>query len=296
LSYSELTASEKIDAVYIPLPTALHVDWVEKAARAGKHILLEKPLCLNAKALDRIWRACDAAKVVLLDGTMFMHHPRLDALSKEIQRLGPVQEVRASFHFQASDEFLQENIRTKKDLDGLGALGDLGWYTAKLALLAFGFERPTEAQAHAGAVTNGEGVLLRGGGTVVWSRGRVARMDYSFTCPPCQDATIVCESGTIRLDDFVLPRREDVAFLSVEENGTVVVPDDGPTEFSSEKRTVECRTDKPQEALMFEAFRRLCADPRGEEAMRWMQEARLTQEVLLALDGSGSENGRPVAM
>jgi len=56
--------------VYIPLPSALHLHWVQAAAAAGKHILLEKPVAINEQELDGIMEACRAAGVQLMDGTM----------------------------------------------------------------------------------------------------------------------------------------------------------------------------------------------------------------------------------
>ena len=129
----------------------------------------------------------------------------------------PKPQVRANFHFQGDEDFLNGNIRTKKDLDGLGALGDLGWYTCKLALWAFGFERPESVMAVPGleANRNPEGVMMRGGGTLLFAGGKSARMSYSFLHPCCQDATIVCQRGNIWLSDFVLPRYSNFVTIAV---------------------------------------------------------------------------------
>ena len=69
-SYDEVLADSRVDAVYIPLPAALHLPWVRKAAAAGKHILLEKPVAINEEDLDAILEACREAGVQLMDGTM----------------------------------------------------------------------------------------------------------------------------------------------------------------------------------------------------------------------------------
>lgn len=129
---------------------------------------------------------------------------RHNAIAAELPTLSL--QVRSNFHFQADASFLSDNIRTKKHLDGLGSLGDLGWYTTKIALWALGFERPKGVMADPGSVSNDEGVQLRGGGTILWGGGRAARMSYSFLNPTNQDVTIVCQNGNIHLTDFVLPR------------------------------------------------------------------------------------------
>ena len=70
MTYEELLASDDIDAVYVPLPTGLHLEWVKKAAAAGKHILMEKPLSLTKGGLNEMWSACSNAGVAVMDGTM----------------------------------------------------------------------------------------------------------------------------------------------------------------------------------------------------------------------------------
>ena len=68
--YAALLADKGIDAVYIPLPTKLHKEWVSKAAAAGKHILVEKPVGVNATEVQEMIVACNAANVAFMDGTM----------------------------------------------------------------------------------------------------------------------------------------------------------------------------------------------------------------------------------
>jgi predicted dehydrogenase len=75
-SYESLLGDPDVEAVYLPLPTSLHVPWATAAAERGKHLLLEKPTALCAADLDAILGACDAAGVQFMDSTMWMHHPR----------------------------------------------------------------------------------------------------------------------------------------------------------------------------------------------------------------------------
>lgn len=69
-SYEAVLADPRVDAVYIPLPSALHLPWVRAAAVAGKHVLLEKPVAVDEEELQAILEACHAAGVQLMDGTM----------------------------------------------------------------------------------------------------------------------------------------------------------------------------------------------------------------------------------
>lgn len=81
-SYEEVLEDPAVDAVYVPLPTSLHKRWAVLAAQKKKHILLEKPVGLNVAEFDAIVEACESNGVQIMDGTMWMHHPRT-AIMKE---------------------------------------------------------------------------------------------------------------------------------------------------------------------------------------------------------------------
>ena len=136
---------DEIDAVYIPLPTSLHLEWVVKAAQAGKHILCEKPVARDAAELATMLAAVAAAGVEFMDGVMFMHHDRLEAMAAVLHgdpfaSFGEVQRVTSGFSFSAPDEFFASNIRASAAGDPLGCLGDLGWYCVRFGLFAFGWD------------------------------------------------------------------------------------------------------------------------------------------------------------
>jgi len=98
-NYENVLEDDEVDAVYIPLPTGLHVTWAVKAAERGKHVLLEKPAAMSVAELDRILEACEGHGVQFMDGTMWMHHPRTakmkEALS-DAQRFGQLKWVCAN--------------------------------------------------------------------------------------------------------------------------------------------------------------------------------------------------------
>jgi hypothetical protein len=138
-SYQEVLNDPNVQAVYIPLPTTLHLEWVTHAAGAGKHILLEKPVALSAEDFQQMILVCRLNNVFLMDGTMFMHHPRTAALQETLQdpNAGTLRRVNACFNFSTDEEFLRTNIRVRSDGDPLGVLGDLGWYCIRLGIVAF---------------------------------------------------------------------------------------------------------------------------------------------------------------
>lgn len=75
-TYHALLDDPMVDAVYMPLPTSLHLEWAVLAARKKKHLILEKPTALIVDELDRIIEECQINGVQFMDGSMWYHHPR----------------------------------------------------------------------------------------------------------------------------------------------------------------------------------------------------------------------------
>lgn len=95
-SYEAVVEDDEVDAVYVPLPTGLHVTWAVRAAERGKHVLLEKPVALGAAEFDEIVAACESSGVQLMDGTMWMHNPRTASMKdflSDAHRFGQLKSV-----------------------------------------------------------------------------------------------------------------------------------------------------------------------------------------------------------
>ncbi len=125
-SYEELLASDEIDGVYIPLPTSQHIEWAVKAANAGKHVLCEKPIALNAAQIDEVIKARDANGVVVSEAFMVTYHPQWLKVRDLIAdgAIGPVRMVQGAFSYFNMDG---DNMRNIPELGG-GALPDIGVY------------------------------------------------------------------------------------------------------------------------------------------------------------------------
>lgn len=143
-SYEEMLASDDIDAVYIPLPTSHHVEWSIKAANAGKHVLCEKPISLNARDIKKLITARDKNKVLVSEAFMVTYHPQWikirDLLAKGV--IGNLRHIDASFTYFNKDP---KNMRNIPELGG-GALPDIGVYPTVTARFATGLE-PKRVQA-----------------------------------------------------------------------------------------------------------------------------------------------------
>lgn len=143
-SYEAILDDPQIDAVYIPLPNALHTDWSIRAAEAGKHVLCEKPIGLTTDDLDRLIAARETSGRLIAEAWMPAHHPqwhRARALLAE-GAIGHLRSVSGCFTYALADP---SNIRLSAPLGG-GALRDIGVYPIGGFRLATGLE-PTPAVA-----------------------------------------------------------------------------------------------------------------------------------------------------
>ena len=136
-SYEQLLAADDVDAVYVPLPTGVRKEWVIRAAQAGKHVMCEKPCGIHGDDVAEMIEACNKACVQFMDGVMFMHSARLDAVRAALDdgvSVGKITRIASQFSFCAPEEFREGNIRVHSGLEPAGCLGDLGWYTIRMTL------------------------------------------------------------------------------------------------------------------------------------------------------------------
>lgn len=146
-SYEALLEDSSIDAVYIPLPNHLHKEWTIRAAQAGKHILCEKPMALNAAEAEEMAEASEVAGVRLTEAFMYRYHPRYDMIRDVIAsgEIGDLRGIHGTFTFNASSAV--GNVRFRKAWGG-GSVYDIGCYPISAARLILGRE-PEAATAHA---------------------------------------------------------------------------------------------------------------------------------------------------
>ncbi|CAJ1953257.1 unnamed protein product [Sphenostylis stenocarpa] len=296
-SYEALLDDPEVDAVYMPLPTGLHVRWAVLAATKKKHVLLEKPVALNVAEFDEIIAACESNGVQLMDGTMWMHHPRTSKMKEflsDANRFGQLRSIHTNFSFAADADFLENDIRVKPDLDALGALGDAGWYCLRAILWAANYELPKTVIALRNPELNQVGVILSCGATLCWEDGKVATFHCSFLSNLTMDITAVGTKGTLHVHDFIIPYEEkEASFYAATESGF----DDLVTKWVSQPSKHIIKTDIPQEALMVNEFARLVADIKFNNARpekKWPTISRKTQLVVDAVKASIERGFEPV--
>jgi D-xylose 1-dehydrogenase (NADP+, D-xylono-1,5-lactone-forming) len=202
-SYAALLDDSNIDAVYIPLPNALHAEWTIRAAQAGKAVLCDKPLATSAKDAARQIEACSKHGVSLMEGFMYRFHPQTRRVQQLIAygAIGQVREVHAHLSVNILRTFDASNIRYQAGLGG-GSLFDMGCYTVNISRTVFGSEpERVVGRMHIdptlGVDTSATGILEFAEGT--------ATISCSFAADGQGTYTIVGTEGTIEVPRGILP-------------------------------------------------------------------------------------------
>lgn len=143
-SYEALLASSEVDGVYIPLPTSQHVEWATKAAEAGKHVLVEKPLALDASDIAPLIEIRERKRVLISEAFMVFYHPQWAKVRELISEgaIGRLRHIQGAFAYFNTDP---DNMRNQLALGG-GALSDIGVYPIVVTRMVTGKE-PLRAQA-----------------------------------------------------------------------------------------------------------------------------------------------------
>lgn len=296
-SYEAVLEDPDADAVYIPLPTSLHLRWAVLAAQKKKHVLLEKPVALNVAELDKIIEACESSGVQYMDATMWMHHPRTPEMKRFLSdphRFGQLKAVHSIFSYNNGPDFLKTDIRVKPDLDALGALGDEGWYCIRAILWANDYQLPKTVTALRDVEFNEAGVILSCGASMTFQNGTLATFYCSFLANLTMDISALGTNGYLRVHDFIIPFQENVGPFYVNPNSKFAA-----LSIGIEPAPTECsvRTDLPQEALMVKEFSSLALKINGhgsEPEKKWVIISRKTQMIVDAVVESIKKGFEPV--
>lgn len=137
--YERLLDDPEIEAVYIPLPNSLHVEWTRRALRAGKHVLCEKPIAMRAEEIDGLITERDRSGKLAAEAFMIVHHPQWQSVREQLRSgaIGALRHVEGMFAFRVDAD--SGNIRNRPELGG-GALRDVGVYPLGAARYVSGLE------------------------------------------------------------------------------------------------------------------------------------------------------------
>ncbi|MCB9118365.1 MAG: Gfo/Idh/MocA family oxidoreductase [Caldilinea sp.] len=203
-SYEALLDDDAIDAVYIALPNSLHFAWTVNAAAAGKHILCEKPLALDAAQCIEMGDAAEEGGVLLMEAFMYRFHPQITAALDLVHEgaIGELHHMHAAFTFRVTDP---ANIRLQADLGG-GSLMDVGCYCIN-ALRTFAGREPVEVQATAAWHANG--VDERMAGLLSFDDGLTGQFDAALDLARRETFLAAGTEATLDLPRAYLPGAGD---------------------------------------------------------------------------------------
>ncbi len=185
-SYDALLADDEVDAVYNPLPNSLHKEWTLRALDAGKHVLCEKPIGVDAAEAEEMAAAAKRSGRHLMEAFMYRFHP---AMREFVESIREPLHVQATFGFTAKDA---KDIRLQRDLGG-GALLDVGSYTVSVSRWILG--EPDDVAAR-GRFKDGIDVTISA--LLTFAGGSTASVWASVEAPEEQDLKVITRSGVLR--------------------------------------------------------------------------------------------------
>jgi predicted dehydrogenase len=194
-SYDELLADPNIDAVYIPLPNALHHQWTLRALQAGKHVLCEKPYSRHPAEVTEAFELAERNGLVLSEAYMWRYNPQTTTLAQLVQdgAIGELRLISASFTWPCD---APGDIRLDPALDG-GALLDVGCYCVSAARLLAGDPDAVQAQQ----VPSPSGVDALFTGQLRFPGGVLATFDCGLRVPDRSSLEVMGTEGTIVVHD-----------------------------------------------------------------------------------------------
>ena len=181
VGYDKLLEDPDVQAVYIPLPNNLHKEWVIKALKAGKHVLCEKPLALNAEDAREMFETAKENNVILMEAYAYLHSPYVKSLKADIESgvIGDVDFIETAFYTQG----YEDDIRIYKELGG-GAVYDLGCYCTTMILSLIDSE--TE-YVMANAEFNDKGADVFSAGLIKFKNGVRAAFNVGMIFDPANN-------------------------------------------------------------------------------------------------------------
>lgn len=211
-TYETLLADPEIDAVYVPLPNHLHATWVKEVAKAGKHVLCEKPAALTEQETIEMIEHCDRYGVKFMEAYMHQFHPQ-HARVKELIASGVIGEVKmihTSFSFQLKK--FAENFRLDRQRGG-GSIYDIGCYCIHL-IRSLSNSEPVETNVIADIaspydVDIGAAAILR------MENGIIGTFNCSMNLPERHNYEVVGTNGTIIVKKAYIPQTDGHGIIEV---------------------------------------------------------------------------------
>src|SRR5262249_4621844 len=226
--YQNLIDDAGVEAVYIPLPNAVHGEWTIRALRAGKPVLCEKPLTGSVAETEQVLAVARDTGTPLWEAFAFPFHDQMARLHSLLAEgaIGELQEIQSDFHFPISDR--DTNVRMSTVLAG-GALLDVGCYPVRLARDLFGAEHES---AWAQAEYDVGGVDVETWGCLTFPGGRHLYLSCGFARADDTFGRLLGSGGQINITNPFHPRAADTFEVRVDGREPVTHRGAGPNQYS----------------------------------------------------------------
>lgn len=200
-NFEAIAADDRIDAVYIILPSGLHAEWAEKSFAAGKHVLCEKPMALSVAECDRMIGAADAANRKLMIGYRCHFEPyNLAAMRLMLERaIGEIEWIGSKHQYRMGPTSPAQNWRVARALAGGGALEDYGIYGVQAALYLSG-EMPARVTANITTPLNDprfSEIVATVESRLEFPSGAIAELATSYDAPGANEAVVRGSGGEL---------------------------------------------------------------------------------------------------
>lgn len=264
-SWEEMLDDDALDAVYVATPTSLREEISIAAAKAGKHVLGEKPFASLA-SLQRITTACREHDVGFMDATHFVHHPRYSAIRRDATGLiGAPRLLDTRFLISLTD---RSDIRYHTELEPLGAAGDLGWYNMRATveyLAAADSLRSVTTQLQRDQQT---GAIIACEGSLTFDNDLVSTWRCSFVATSVDiGLTLTASDGILQMDNFIGEDGAHAASFRYSRRDTATA-----------QHHVAVPSALSGPALMFGDFAAMASDASLRD--HWMRSSEHTQQLL----------------
>ena len=215
--YAAALEDDEIEAVYVPLPAALHAHWVRAALLAGKHVLAEKPLTTTRAETVELLDLARSRGLALVENVLFPHHSQ-HAAARTLVEEGAIGELRSFQAVFTAPRRAPTDVRYRRDLGG-GALWDIGVYPVRAALLALGHELRV---AGAVAIRGPKDEVDTGGAALLHTpAGASAQLTYGLDDTYRNFYEYAGSRGRLTVERAFTPPADHVPVLSLESDGEV---------------------------------------------------------------------------
>lgn len=209
-SVEEMVADPQVDAVYVGTPNQTHCDYTITALKAGKHVLCEKPLALNAEEGRQMIHVARESGCLLMEAMVSTLNPNFQAAASRISEIAPVRHY-SSYFCQYSSKFealKRGEVGTAFKPGTAGALRDVGVYTLYPLVALFG--RPSVIKGHLALWQTPEGETDVYGTAYIGYDGMDATLTWSKTFDSFQPTEIAGENGNLILDEIHIARKAEI--------------------------------------------------------------------------------------